>query len=190
MGPRASLWTMLSRDSSQYLSKSFEFHENIFVPLFCTFQNICTVYINWWLCIIYSGNKIESGPAERSRRYCHGLTNFWTWSHFSITVLFKISVNLLLNTCNFHHKQRFIFLNSFWEIVLFREAKFQFISGYSPTVLAPVTLGFILAGPTLNLQAPATLDILFKLDQLWTPACYARSYFSLPNCDSRHSILF
>ena len=80
----------------------------------------------------------------------------------------ETNVNLLLNTCNFHCKFRFIFsliLSENAPNAHSREAKFQNFPGEpldAPSVLAPSALDPILAGPTLNCFPPG-LSILMEL---------------------------
>ena len=69
----------------------------------------------------------------------------------------ETNVNLLLNTCHFHCKYRFIFsliLSENAPNAHSREAKFQISRGSMlpnrPSVLAPSTLDPILAGRALN----------------------------------------
>ena len=69
----------------------------------------------------------------------------------------EININLLLNTCNFHRKFRFVFslnLSENTQNVHFREAQFQNFPGEHapgpPSVLAPLALHPIFAGLTLN----------------------------------------
>ena len=69
----------------------------------------------------------------------------------------EININLLLNTCNFHCKFRFIFslnLPENMQNVHFREAKFQNFPGEHapdpPSILALLALNPIFAGLTMN----------------------------------------
>ena len=64
----------------------------------------------------------------------------------------EININLLPNTCNFHHKFRFIFslhLSENAQSVHFREAKFQNFPD-PPSVCVPSALDTIFTGLTLN----------------------------------------
>ena len=99
--------------------------------------------------------NISSAAAESKRIACN--LPFENQLFGYIHNCTEININLLLNTCNFHRKFRFIFslnLSENRQNMHFRETKFQNFPGElapgSPSFRAPSALDPIFAGTTLN----------------------------------------
>ena len=128
---------------------------------------IVSVYINK---AISSDKKISDKLRQQHSTYAFGIATLES-EIFNISSatkakglqltfenqLFETNTNLLLNTCNFRRKFRFLFsliLSKNTQNLHFREAKFQNFPGeHVPgprCVLAPSVLHPIFAGPTLN----------------------------------------